>query len=148
VRNGRRAGINTVLDVVINHTSDQHEWFKQSRSSRDNPYRDFYIWRDPAPGGGPPSAARSFFSTGTSWELDPATGQYYWHVHYKEQPDLNWRNPRVETAMFDVVDWWFRRGVYGFRLDVVDAMFEPEGFDKPSAPTDNGGGSAITYNVR
>src|SRR5205809_2761082 len=89
-----RRGMKLVLDFVPNHTSDQHPWFKESRSSRDNPKRDWYIWRDPAPGGGPPNNWLSNFG-GDAWEHDPETGQYYYHAFLKEQPDINWRNPDV-----------------------------------------------------
>ncbi len=92
-----RRGMKLVLDFVPNHTSDQHPWFIESRSSRDNPKRDWYIWRDPAPGGGPPNNWLSNFG-GDAWELDPATGQYYYHAFLKQQPDLNWRNPDVQAS--------------------------------------------------
>ena len=113
-----RRGMKLVLDFVPNHTSDQHAWFKESRSSRDNPKRDWYIWRDPAPGGGPPNNWLSNFG-GDAWELDPATGQYYYHAFLKQQPDLNWRNPDVQQAMLDVLRFWLDRGVDGFRVDVI-----------------------------
>jgi alpha-glucosidase len=113
-----RRGMKVVLDFVPNHTSDQHPWFKESRSSRDNPKRDWYIWRDPAPGGGPPNNWLSNFG-GDAWELDSATGQYYYHAFLKEQPDLNWRNPEVQHAMLDVLRFWLDRGVDGFRVDVI-----------------------------
>ena len=107
-----------VLDFVPNHTSDQHPWFAESRAGRDNRKRDWYIWRDPAPGGGPPNNWLSNFG-GSAWSLDPATGQYYYHAFLKEQPDLNWRNPRVRDAMHDVLRFWLDRGVDGFRVDVI-----------------------------
>src|SRR5689334_12480350 len=94
--------INVVLDLVPNHTSDRHPWFVESRSSRDDPKRDWYLWRDPAPGGGPPNNWISDFG-GSAWEWDEATGQYYYHAFLKEQPDLNWRNPQVREAMFDAL---------------------------------------------
>jgi len=94
-------GLKLLLDFVPNHTSDQHPWFVESRSSRDNPRRDWYIWRDPAPGGGPPNNWISDFG-GSAWEYDPPSGQYYYHAFLKEQPDLNWRNPQLRAAMIDV----------------------------------------------
>ena len=113
-----RREMRLVLDFVPNHTSDQHPWFKESRSSRDNPKRDWYIWRDPAPGGGPPNNWLSNFG-GDAWEFDPATGQYYYHAFLKQQPDINWRNPEVQEAMLGVLRFWLDRGVDGFRVDVI-----------------------------
>jgi alpha-glucosidase len=113
-----RRGMKLVLDFVPNHTSDQHAWFKESRSSRDNPKRDWYIWRDSAPGGRPPNNWLSNFG-GDAWQLDPATGQYYYHAFLKEQPDLNWRNPELQQAMLNVLRFWLDRGVDGFRVDVI-----------------------------
>jgi oligo-1,6-glucosidase/alpha-glucosidase len=107
-----------LLDFVPNHTSDQHPWFRESRSSRQNAKRDWYIWRDPGPGGGPPNNWTSDMG-GSSWEFDPHTGQYYLHAFLREQPDLNWRNPAVSEAMHDVLRFWFERGVDGFRIDVL-----------------------------
>ncbi len=118
VEDVHRRGMRIVLDFVPNHTSDKHPWFKESRSSRDNPKRDWYIWRDPAPGGGPPNNWLSNFG-GQAWELDEATGQYYYHAFLKEQPDLNWRNHDVQQAMLDVLRFWLDRGVDGFRVDVI-----------------------------
>ncbi|MDP8905199.1 MAG: alpha-amylase family glycosyl hydrolase [Chloroflexota bacterium] len=113
-----RRGMRLLLDFVPNHTSDQHPWFLDARSSRSADRRDWYIWRDPAPSGGPPNDWQSVFG-GSAWELDQATGQYYFHSFLKEQPDLDWRNPAVRAAMADVLRFWFRRGVDGFRIDVV-----------------------------
>src|SRR3954471_23273339 len=110
--------IKVILDFVPNHSSDQHPWFTAARSSRTHPKRDWYIWRDPAPGGGPPNNWLSCFG-GTAWEFDEATGQYYYHAFLKEQPDLDWRNPEVAAAMHDVLRFWLRRGVDGFRLDAI-----------------------------
>ena len=111
-------GLRVILDLVPNHTSDRHAWFRESRSSRANPKRDWYVWRDPAPGGGPPNNWLSIFG-GSAWELDPTTGQYYLHSFLVEQPDLDWRNPEVEAAMHGVVRFWLDRGVDGFRIDVI-----------------------------
>lgn len=117
-----RRGIRVILDLVLNHTSDQHPWFVESRSSRDNPRRDWYVWRDGADGG-PPNNWYSGFG-GSAWELDPATGQYYYHFFLKEQPDLNWRNPEVKRAMFDAARFWLDLGVDGFRLDAIGTIYE------------------------
>jgi alpha-glucosidase len=127
-------GLRLLLDFVPNHTSNQHPWFLESRSSRDNPKRDWYVWRDPAPAGGPPNNWISDFG-GSSWEWDEATGQYYLHAFLKEQPDLNWRNPEVRQAMMDVMRFWFDRGVDGFRIDVLWHMIKAAGFpDNPPNP--------------
>jgi alpha-glucosidase len=113
-------GIRVIVDWVPNHTSDRHPWFLESRSSRDNPKRDWYVWRDPAPDGGPPNNWPSTFrAVGPAWTFDEATGQYYLHSFAREQPDLNWENPEVEAAMHDVLRFWLDRGVDGFRIDVV-----------------------------
>jgi alpha-glucosidase len=123
-----------VLDIAPNHTSDQHAWFKESRSSRDNPKRDWYIWRDPAPGGGPPTNWLSCFG-GSGWELDAATGQYYYNAFLKEQPDLNWRNPQVVEAMLGAMRFWLARGVDGFRVDVIWHLVKDDLFrDNPANP--------------
>jgi len=111
-----------VLDLVLNHTSDQHPWFLESRSSRDNPKRDWYIWHD-GKDDGPPNNWASIFG-GSGWERDPITDQYYYHVFLKEQPDLNWRNPEVKSAMWDMVRFWLDLGVDGFRLDAIATIFE------------------------
>jgi alpha-glucosidase len=111
-----------ILDLVLNHTSDQHPWFLESRSSRDNPKRDWYVWAD-GKDGGPPNNWVSIFS-GSAWQLDEATGQYYYHYFLKEQPDLNWRNPEVKRAMWDAVRFWLDLGADGFRLDAIATIFE------------------------
>ena len=118
VGEAHRRNIRVLLDFVPNHSSDQHAWFLESRSSRDNPKRDWYIWKDPAPDGGPPNNWLSNFG-GSAWQLDERTGQYYYHAFLKEQPDLNWRNPKVQDAMLDVLRFWLDRGVDGFRIDVI-----------------------------
>lgn len=122
VREARKRGIRIVLDFVMNHTSDQHKWFQDSRSSRNSEHRDWYIWRD-GKVEGPPNNWLSTFG-GSAWKLDPATGQYYYHAFYWQQPDLNWRNPAVKAEMFDTARWWLKRGIAGFRLDAVGALFE------------------------
>jgi alpha-glucosidase len=127
-------GMKLVLDYVPNHTSDQHPWFIESRSSRLSPKRDWYIWRDPAPGGGPPNNWRSNFGGG-AWEWDEKTGQYYYHAFLKQQPDLNWRNPEVQRAMLDVLRFWLERGVDGFRVDVMHHLVKDTRFrDNPPNP--------------
>ncbi|WP_448204641.1 alpha-amylase family glycosyl hydrolase [Azospirillum sp. sgz302134] len=118
-------GLRVILDYVPNHTSDRHPWFRASRSSRDDPKRDWYVWRDPAPGGGPPNNWLSEFGGG-AWEWDAATGQYYYHAYLKEQPDLNWRNPAVRDAMLDVLRFWLDCGVDGFRVDAIHHLIEDE----------------------
>src|SRR5262249_41383286 len=110
-------GIRVLLDYVPNHTSDQHPWFIESRASRTNPKRDWYVWKDAKPDGGPPTNWISFFG-GPTWEWDETTRQYYLHLFLKEQPDLNWRDPDVVRAMHDVLRFWMDRGVDGFRMDV------------------------------
>jgi alpha-glucosidase len=123
VAEARRRGIRVFLDLVLNHTSDQHPWFRESRASVLSHRRDWYVWRKGRPDGGPPSNWLSGFG-GSAWTLDPATGEYYYHYFYPEQPDLNWHHPDVREAMFEVIRWWLRRGVAGFRLDAVDMLFE------------------------
>ncbi|WP_208028624.1 alpha-amylase family glycosyl hydrolase [Rhabdothermincola sediminis] len=119
VEDAHDRGIRIIVDWVPNHTSDQHPWFVESRSGRDNPRRDWYLWRDPAPGGGPPNNWVAAFTGGPAWTYDDATGQYYLHSFLPAQPDLNWANPEVVEAMHDVLRFWLDRGVDGFRVDVV-----------------------------
>jgi alpha-glucosidase len=124
-------GMKLILDLVPNHSSDEHEWFIESRSSRDNPKRDWYIWRDPAPDGGPPNNWLSFFG-GPAWTFDETTGQYYMHQFVTQQPELNYRNPEVLAAMLDVMRFWLEKGVDGFRIDVIWLMLKDENFhDEP-----------------
>jgi alpha-glucosidase len=153
--------LRVLLDLVPNHSSDQHPWFVESRSSRDNPKRDWYIWRDPAPNGGPPNNWMSHFG-GPAWTLDPATGQYYLHSYLKEQPDLNWRSLDLRAAMFDAVRFWLDRGVDGFRVDAIHAIgkaahlrdeppnpdYDPER-DSPKLATQNiySKGDPLVYDV-
>lgn len=135
-------GMKMLLDLVPNHSSDQHRWFVESRSSRDNPKRDWYIWKDAGTDGEPPNNWTSVFG-GSAWEWDEATGQYYLHSFAVEQPDLNWRNPEVEAAMFDAVRFWLDKGVDGFRVDVIYYMIKDEQFrDNPPNPdfVEGGGG--------
>jgi len=126
--------LRVIVDMVPNHTSDQHPWFVESRSSRDNPKRDWYVWRDPKADGSPPNNWLSVFG-GPAWTLDERTGQYYLHSFLKEQPDLNWRNPQVKEAMFDAYRFWLDRGVDGFRIDVAHfIMKDPALRDNPPNP--------------
>lgn len=127
LEDAHRLGIKVIIDLVLNHTSDQHPWFVQSRSSKDNPYRDWYLWRDPSPSGGRPNNWRSRFG-GPGWQFDPTTGQYYFHMFYPDQPDLNWRNPDVRAEMLNIFRCWLDRGVDGFRLDVFNAYFKDAAF--------------------
>ena len=120
VADAHARGLRVVLDWVANHTSDEHPWFRESRSSRDNPRRDWYVWADPASDGGPPNDWTSAFSAvGPAWTLDEQTGQYYLHSFAPQQPDLNWDNPQVEAAMHETVRFWLDRGVDGLRLDAI-----------------------------
>ncbi|NLI18969.1 MAG: alpha-glucosidase [Actinomycetales bacterium] len=120
-------GLRIVMDLVVNHTSDEHPWFVESRSSRDNPKRDWYWWRPPRPGheggtlGAEPTNWASFFS-GPAWEWDEATGEYYLHLFSRKQPDLNWENPEVRHAVYAMMRWWLDRGVDGFRMDVINLI--------------------------
>jgi alpha-glucosidase len=137
---GADHGIKIILDFVVNHTSDRHPWFTDSRASRTAPKRDWYIWRDGKGQGkddGPPNNWISGFG-GPAWQWDSATNQYYYHYFYVQQPDLNWRNPAVVDAMYGTTEWWYRRGVAGFRLDAVDSLFEdPALRDNPVLPGTN-----------
>lgn len=127
-------GLRVIIDLVPNHTSDRHPWFLESRSSRTNPKRDWYVWRDPSPDGGPPNNWRSVFG-GSAWTFDPSTGQYYLHHFLPQQPDLNYRNPEVLEAMLEVMRFWLRRGVDGFRVDVLPMLVEDAYFrDEPENP--------------
>lgn len=131
-------GLKLLLDLVPNHTSDEHPWFQESRRSRDNPKRDWYIWRDPAPDGGPPNNWLSHFG-GPAWTFDEQTGQYYLHQFLRQQPELNYRNPAVLQAMLDVMRFWLDKGVDGFRVDVIWMMLKDEQFrDEPPNPAWDG----------
>ena len=127
-------GLKVLLDLVPNHTSDRHPWFRESGSSRARARRDWYIWRDPARDGGPPTNWRSAFG-GSAWQLDEGTGQYYYHAFLPAQPDLNWRNPAVRAAIHEVMRFWLRRGVDGFRVDVIWHLLKDDQFrDNPPNP--------------
>jgi alpha-glucosidase len=135
VETAHRYGLKIILDYVPNHTSDQHPWFCASRSSRTHAQRDWYIWRDPASDGGPPTNWVSVFG-GSAWTWDEATGQYYYHAYLKEQPDLNWRHPDVQDAMLNVLRFWLDRGVDGFRIDGLRQLIKDDLWrDNPANPT-------------
>jgi oligo-1,6-glucosidase len=139
-------GIRLVMDLVVNHTSDEHPWFAESRSSTDNPKRDWYWWRPPKdglppgtpgaePAGAEPNNWVSFFS-GSAWQLDEATGEYYLHLFSRKQPDLNWENPQVREAVYAMMRWWLDRGVDGFRMDVINMISKPP--ELPDGPVPAG----------
>jgi oligo-1,6-glucosidase len=115
-----RRGIKLVMDLVVNHTSDEHPWFVEARKSKDSPYRDYYIWR-PGKDGGEPNNWSSFFG-GSAWEYDEASGEYYLHLFTRKQPDLNWENPRVRHEVYAMMDWWLKRGIDGFRMDTINMI--------------------------
>lgn len=119
-------GMKLVMDLVVNHTSDEHTWFKQSRVSKTNPFRDYYIWK-PGKNGDPPNNWRSMFG-GPAWEFDALTGEYYLHLFSKKQPDLNWENPDVRTSVYAMMKWWVDKGVDGFRMDVINFISKQPGF--------------------
>jgi alpha-glucosidase len=147
VAEGKKHHVRIIMDFVPNHTSDQHPWFLDSKSSRNAPHRDWYIWRDGKAPGKPPNNWISIFG-GPAWTLDSATNQYYYHFFYAQQPDLNWRNPTVEQMMLDTTRWWYQRGVSGFRLDAVGTLFEdPALRDNPVLPGTNKLGDPNLQNV-
>ena len=120
IREAKARGIKIVMDLVANHTSDEHPWFLESRSSRDSRYRDYYIWRSGSPDA-PPNGLTSCFG-GSAWEWDDETGSWYLHLFSKKQPDLNWENPKMRRDMYDMINWWLDKGIGGFRLDVIDTI--------------------------
>ena len=129
-----KRGMKMILDLVPNHTSSEHKWFIESKSSRDNPKRDWYVWRDPAPDGGLPNNWLSYFG-GPAWEWDENTKQYYLHLFVKQQPDLNYRNPEVVEALMNTMRFWLDKGVDGFRVDVIGLMMkDPDFLDEPVNP--------------
>ncbi|MDY6873319.1 MAG: alpha-glucosidase [Chloroflexota bacterium] len=131
VREAKKRDIHIILDLVLNHTSDQHPWFIESKESKDNPYHDWYLWQDPKPDGSPPNNWAAVFG-GSAWEYVPELDQYYYHMFYPGQPDLNWRNPEVRAAMLDVFRFWLKKGADGFRLDVFNEYFKDAEFrDNP-----------------
>lgn len=120
IREAKQRGIQIIMDLVVNHTSDEHPWFKEAKKSKTNPYRDYYIWRNPV-NGGPPNDLQSIFS-GSAWEFDKETNQYYFHLFSKRQPDLNWENPAVQEEVWKLMDFWLAKGIGGFRMDVIDLI--------------------------
>ena len=129
-----RHHIRIVMDLVVNHTSDEHAWFIESRSSRDNPHRDYYIWKEPKDGKEPNNWGAWF--GGSAWELDEHTGMYYLHCFSRKQPDLNWENPRVRDEVFDMMNWWCEKGIDGFRMDVISMISKDPSF--PDGPVEDG----------
>ncbi len=125
-----RRGIKLVMDLVVNHTSDEHPWFVEARRSKDNPYRDYYIWR-PGAEGREPNNWESHFG-GSAWQYDEASGEYYLHLFSKKQPDLNWENPKVRAEVFELMRWWLDKGIDGFRMDVINMISKVPGL--PDAP--------------
>lgn len=117
----KRRGIGIILDLVVNHTSDEHAWFVDACRSRQSRYRDYYVWRDPAADGGAPNGLMSSFG-GPAWTLHEPTGQYYLHLFSRRQPDLNWANPAVRKDIYAMMNWWLARGIAGFRMDVIDLI--------------------------
>lgn len=118
-------GLRLVMDLVVNHTSDEHPWFVESRKSVDNPYRDYYIWREGKDGKFPNNWGSCF--TGSAWEFDERTQMYYLHLFSKKQPDLNWENPKVREEVFRMMNWWLDKGVDGFRMDVLSLLSKEPG---------------------
>lgn len=132
--------IKIMMDLVVNHTSDEHAWFMDSRSSKDSPYRDYYIWK-PGTNGGPPNNWGSFFG-GSAWEYDPVTEEYYLHLFSKKQPDLNWENPKLRQEVYDLMTFWLDKGVDGFRMDVINFISKDQSFpDGEAGGTGYGEGS-------
>lgn len=120
LKEGSKRGIKILMDLVANHTSDEHKWFIESKKSRDNPYRDYYIWRDPVNGHEPNDLGSAF--SGSAWEWDETTGQYYLHLFSKKQPDLNWENPKVREEVWKFMNFWIDKGIGGFRMDVIELI--------------------------
>lgn len=127
-------GLRLIMDLVVNHTSDQHEWFRQARSSRDNPYHDYYIWREPVDGHEPTNWEAVF--SGSAWSWNEATGEYYLHMFSPHQPDLNWENPRLRDEVYELMRFWLDKGIDGFRMDVINMISKPFNADGslPAAP--------------
>lgn len=138
-----RRGIAVIMDLVLNHSSDQHAWFRASSQSRTGPYSDYYIWRDPNPDGTPPNQWKAVFG-GSAWEYVPARGQYYLHLFAKQQPDLNWDNPSVREEIYDIIRWWVDKGVDGFRVDAISYL--DKGLSK-TEPSDRRIGTAACVNL-
>jgi len=136
-------GMKLVMDLVVNHTSDEHYWFTEAKKSKDNPYRDYYIWKPPnAVTGKEPNNWSSFFS-GSTWEYEPNTREYYLHLFSKKQPDLNWENPKVREEVYDMMDFWLKKGIDGFRMDVINVISKtptfPDAIEQTAGPYHWGG---------
>lgn len=135
LRTAHEKGIKLVMDLVVNHTSDEHPWFVESRKSRENPYRDYYIWREPKDGKEPNNWGSCF--SGSAWQYDEKTEMYYLHLFSKKQPDLNWDNPKVRDEVFQMMNWWCEKGIDGFRMDVISLISKkpglPDGYQAPGA---------------
>lgn len=131
IEKAHELGLKIMMDLVVNHTSDEHRWFEESRKSKDNPYRDYYIWKDPVNGKEPNNWASDF--GGSAWKYDETTKQYYLHIFSKKQPDLNWDNPKVREEIYGIMNWWLDKGVDGFRMDVINLISKDAAFpDDPS----------------
>lgn len=137
IEDAKEKGIKILLDLVLNHTSDEHPWFIESRKSKDNPYRDFYIWRE-GKNGKEPNNWGSFFK-GSAWELDETTGEYYLHIFSKKQPDLNWENEKVRHEIYKILKYWLSIGIAGFRLDAINYIKKPENLPDSKLETDENG---------
>ncbi|MGW7915168.1 glycoside hydrolase family 13 protein [Staphylococcus xylosus] len=137
-------GMKLILDLVVNHTSDEHPWFIESKSSKDNPKRDWYIWQEPKPGGSEPNNWESIFN-GSTWEYDDTTGEYYFHLFSKKQPDLNWGNKEVRHAIFEMMNWWFEKGIDGFRVDAITHI--KKSFEAGDLPVPEGKTYAPAFDV-
>lgn len=136
-RECHQRGIKVIMDLVVNHSSDEHPWFIESKSSRDNEKSDYYIWRDPKNGKEPNNWASVF--GGSAWEYVPERGQYYYHLFSKKQPDLNWANPKLREEIFSMMEWWVKKGVDGFRVDAISYLDKPQDFpDSPEPPQPDG----------
>lgn len=137
-------GMRLILDLVVNHTSDEHPWFIESKSSKDNPKREWYIWKDPKEDGSEPNNWESIFN-GSAWEFDELTNQYYFHLFSKKQPDLNWNNPEVRNAVFEMMNWWFDKGIDGFRVDAITHIKKT--FEAGDLPLPEGKSYAPAFDV-
>ncbi|MGW7828421.1 glycoside hydrolase family 13 protein [Staphylococcus xylosus] len=137
-------GMKLILDLVVNHTSDEHPWFIESKSSKDNPKRDWYIWQEPKPDGSEPNNWESIFN-GSTWEYDDTTGEYYFHLFSKKQPDLNWGNKEVRHAIFEMMNWWFEKGIDGFRVDAITHI--KKSFEEGDLPVPEGKTYAPAFDV-
>jgi oligo-1,6-glucosidase len=136
-------GIKLIMDLVVNHSSFEHNWFIESKKSKDNPYRDYYIWKE-GKDGNPPNNWETFFS-GSVWELDENTDEYYLHLFTKEQPDLNWENPKLRNEVYDLMKFWLDKGVDGFRMDVINLISKDQSYANGKIKVDSGLGDGSPY---